>query len=165
MTSNRKSLRRILLLGVLALSLLAAIIVVPSAAPATAASSWGSGTLTDAELLTLISQMTLAEKTAMLHGASDTTCATVIISPSVQGCQGQAGTVPGVARLGIPPLRLVDGPAGIRLSNYETALPAPVSLAASFSRQNAYAFGAVMGKDVDVPAGGAERGEIGAGRL
>ena len=147
MTSNRKSLRRILLLGVLALSLLAAIIVVPSAAPATAASSWGSGTLTDAELLTLISQMTLAEKTAMLHGASDTTCATVIISPSVQGCQGQAGTVPGVARLGIPPLRLVDGPAGIRLSNYETALPAPVSLAASFSRQNAYAFGAVMGKE------------------
>jgi len=152
MTSNRKTLRRALLLAVLALSLLAVVIIAPSPAPAAASASrpasvWGSGTLTDAELWNLVGQMTLAEKTLMLHGSSDTTCATANISPSVQGCQGQAGTVAGVARLGIPPMRLVDGPAGIRLSNYETALPAPVGLAATFSRENAYDFGAVMGKE------------------
>ena len=148
MSLNRRSLRRMLLLGALALSLIAVIVLAPAPDPAAAStSSWGSGTLTDAELWDLISQMTLAEKTFTLHGSSDTTCATANISPSVQGCQGQAGTVAGVPRLGIPPLRLVDGPAGIRLSNYETALPAPVGLAASFSRENAYAFGAVMGKE------------------
>ncbi len=118
MTSSRKSLRHILLLAVLALSLVAVIVIAPATAPAAAStgSVWGSGTLTDAELSNLISQMTLAEKSSMIRGASDTTCTTANISPSVQGCQGQAGTVPGVARLGIPPLRLTDGPAGIRLS-------------------------------------------------
>ncbi len=153
MNSNSKSLRRVLLLAVLALSLIAVIVIAPTPTPAAASTSrpasvWGSGTLTDAELWNLISQMTLAEKTLNLHGSSDTTCVTANISPSVQGCQGQAGTVAGVARLGIPPMRLTDGPAGIRLSgNYDTALPAPVGLAASFSRENAYDFGAVMGKE------------------
>ena len=125
------------------------IVIAPATPPAAAStSSWGSGTLTDAELWNLIGQMTLAEKSLMIRGSSDTTCATANISPSVQGCQGQAGTVAGVARLGIPPLRLTDGPAGIRLSgNYNTALPAPVGLAASFSRENAYNFGLVMGKE------------------
>ena len=149
MSLNRKPLRRILLLAALALSLIAVIVIAPTPTPAAAStSSWGSGTLTDAELWNLIGQMTLAEKSLMIRGSSDTTCATANISPSVQGCQGQAGTVAGVARLGIPPLRLTDGPAGIRLSgNYNTALPAPVGLAASFSRENAYNFGLVMGKE------------------
>jgi beta-glucosidase len=149
MPLNRKPLRRVLLLAALALSLIAVIVIAPTPTPAAAStSSWGSGTLTDAELWNLIGQMTLAEKSLMIRGSSDTTCATANISPSVQGCQGQAGTVAGVARLGIPPLRLTDGPAGIRLSgNYNTALPAPVGLAASFSRENAYNFGLVMGKE------------------
>ncbi len=151
MSLTQKPLRRMLLLALLALALIAVVVIAPTTAPAAAsrsASVWGSGTLTDAELTNLIGQMTLAEKSSMIRGAGDTTCATANISPSVQGCQGQAGTVPGVARLGIPPLRLTDGPAGIRLSgNYNTALPAPVGLAASFSRENAYNFGLVMGKE------------------
>ena len=118
MSLTQKPLRRMLLLTLLALALIAVVVIAPTTAPAAAsrsASVWGSGTLTDAELTNLIGQMTLAEKSSMIRGASDTTCATANISPSVQGCQGQAGTVPGVARLGIPPLRLTDGPAGIRL--------------------------------------------------
>ena len=148
MTSHSRPWRRLALLAILVLSLVGVIVVASTPASAVASTSnWGSGTLTDAELWALIGQMTLAEKSGMVRGQSDTTCSTANISPSVQGCQGQAGTVAGVARLGIPPLRLVDGPAGIRLSNYETALPAPVGLAASFSRENAYAFGAVMGSE------------------
>jgi beta-glucosidase len=115
--------------------------------PAAAEGGWGVGTLTDDEIWSLISQMTLAEKTGMVHGATDNTCSTVYVSPTVQGCQGQAGYIPGVARLGIPPLRLADGPAGIRLSHVETALPAPVGLAATFDRSAAFEFGKVMGRE------------------
>lgn len=120
---------------------------VPSAAAGPTYGAWGSGTLTDGEILALISQMTLAEKTGMVHGTSDNTCATANVSPTVQGCQGQAGYMPGVARLGIPPLRLTDGPAGVRLGHVETALPAPVGLAATFDRSAAFEFGAIMGRE------------------
>src|SRR4051794_143761 len=51
----------------------------------------------------LIAQMTLDEKIDMLHGATD------------PASLGQAGYVGGVPRLGIPPLRLADGPAGVRV--------------------------------------------------
>jgi len=147
MNPNHRPLRRAMIFIALLICLLAVVAFSTAATPAAASATvWGSGTLTDAELWQLIDQMTLAEKSSMVRGASDTTCVTANISPTVQGCQGQAGTMPGVARLGIPPLRLTDGPAGIRLSgNYETALPAPVGLAASFDRQNSYEFGKVMG--------------------
>jgi beta-glucosidase len=83
--------------------------------------------------------------TLNLHGPSDTTRVTANISPSVQGCQGCRRRC---GPLGHPAHALTDGLAGIRLSgNYDTALPAPVGLAASFSRENAYDFGAVMGKE------------------
>ncbi|MCL6536981.1 MAG: glycoside hydrolase family 3 C-terminal domain-containing protein [Acidothermus sp.] len=102
---------------------------------------WGSGTLTDAELLKLISQMTLQEEIGMVHGTTDTTCAELPL-----GCVGQAGIVAGVPRLGIPPLRMTDGPAGIRLSHVETAMPAPVGLAATFDRAAARSYGETIGK-------------------
>jgi beta-glucosidase len=104
-------------------------------------SGWGQGTLTDTELLGLVAQMTLAEETGMVHGSADTTCASTL----PLGCVGQAGWIPGVARLGIPPLRMTDGPAGIRLSHVETALPAPVGLAATFDTGTARQYGATVG--------------------
>src|SRR6266436_2136755 len=58
----------------------------------------------------LIAAMTLDEKISMLRGS-----------------------VPGIPRLGIPPLRFTDGPAGVRITPPTTAMPAPVSLAATFS--------------------------------
>ncbi|HVV20917.1 MAG TPA: glycoside hydrolase family 3 C-terminal domain-containing protein, partial [Pseudonocardiaceae bacterium] len=106
-------------------------------------SQWGHGTLTRTELLSLVGQMTLPEEVAMVHGSTDTTCATTL----PLGCVGQAGWLPGVPRLGVPPLRMTDGPAGIRLSHVETALPAPVGLAASFDTAAARAFGATVGAD------------------
>ena len=110
--------------------------------PATPGAAWGTGTLTDANLHSLVSQMTLAEEFGMVHGGSDTTCSTSVI-----GCVGQAGTVVGVPRLGVPPTRLTDGPAGVRLSHVETAMPAPVGLTASFDRNAAQLFGRVVGDE------------------
>ncbi len=109
----------------------------PYTPPGTA---WGSGTLTEPELGLLVSQMTLAEKDAQLHGSSDSACASAPL-----GCWGQAGWIPGVARLGIPPLRLTDGPAGVRLGHVETAMPAPVGLAATFDRNASQLFGKSVG--------------------
>jgi beta-glucosidase len=100
--------------------------------------------------------MTLAEKVSMIHGAPEgANCNSnpangpvfPVISPSFAGCAGQAGYNNGVPRLGIPPLRQTDGPAGIRLGHVATALPAPVGLAATFDRGSARAFGIVMGRE------------------
>ena len=60
---------------------------------------------------------------------------------------GQAGYIAGVPRLGIPPLRLADGPAGIRTAQPATALPAPVAMASTFSPDLAKQYGQIIGRD------------------
>jgi beta-glucosidase len=103
--------------------------------------AWGEGTLTATELHALVATMTLPEKIGMVHGSPDTTCATTL----PEGCVGQAGWIPGVVRVGVPPLRMTDGPAGVRLAHVETALPAPVGLAATFDTATARDYGRTVG--------------------
>src|SRR5690242_330375 len=112
--------------------------------------AYGSGTLSTQNILDLISQMTVPEEVAMVHGEGDPPPGDSTrnngCDPKTQfNCVGEAGWIPGVARLGIPPLRLTDGPAGIRLAHVETAMPAPVGLAASFSRDDANLYGKTVG--------------------
>ncbi|MFI6659871.1 beta-glucosidase [Streptomyces sp. NPDC050523] len=83
----------------------------------------------------LIGKLTLDEKISLLHGATD------------PDSLGQAGYVPGVPRLGIPPLRLTDGPAGVRVTRHATALPAPVLLASAFDPSLARRYGQVVGRE------------------
>jgi beta-glucosidase len=85
----------------------------------------------------LLAAMTLDEKIALIHGTTE--------APS--SYQGQAGYLPGVARLGIPALRLADGPPGVLTREVSTALPSTIALAASFSVADAYANGVVIGRD------------------
>src|SRR5215471_16486527 len=115
---------------------------------AAAGQGWDTGTLTDADLHALVSQMTLPEEVGMVHGEGDppnSTAALAYCAASAVGCVGQAGWIPGVARLGIPPLQMTDGPAGIRLAHVETAMPAPVGLAATFDPATAYTYGRTVG--------------------
>jgi beta-glucosidase len=88
----------------------------------------------------LVHAMTLDEEIGLLTG-----------SPGAGATDphpvGQAGFVSGVPRLGIPAIRFTDGPAGVRLGLSTTALPAPVALAASFSRDLATRYGVVLGRD------------------
>jgi beta-glucosidase len=86
----------------------------------------------------LVLAMTLDEKLSLLHGTAD---------PEPAVGLNSAGYMSGVPRLGIPPLRLTDGPAGIRTSTPATALPAPVALAAAFDPELARRYGAVMGSE------------------
>jgi beta-glucosidase len=85
----------------------------------------------------LLAAMTLAEKIAMVHGATE----------SASSYQGQAGYLPGVPRLGIPSLRLADGPPGVLTRRVSTALPATMALAATFSLEDAQSNGVVIGRD------------------
>ena len=89
----------------------------------------------------LLAAMTLPEKVALMHGAEDPLTGNDL--PDQRG----AGYVPGVPRLGIPPLRLTDGPAGIRTARRATALPAPVALAASSTPISPVRFGSVLGSE------------------
>ncbi len=116
-------------------------------ASADPASVWGTGTLTDQNLWDLIAQMTVAEEDTFIHGSSDNACTGVYVSPWVQGCMGQAGWIPGIPTLGIPPLRLDDGPAGSRLGHVATAMPAPIGLTASFNRSMANLFATKVGTE------------------
>src|SRR3954453_1278294 len=121
---------------------------VTSALPRGSAAGWGTGTLTPQNLRDLISQMSATEEIGMVHGEGDppnSAAAQADCAASAVGCVGEAGWIPGVKRLGIPPLRLTDGPAGIRLAHVETAMPAPVGLTASFDRTAASQYGATVG--------------------
>ena len=126
----------------------AASIVQGRAAAGNGDSQWGLGTLTAADLHALVSQMTLSEEAGMVHGEGDppnSTAANASCAASAVGCVGEAGWIPGVDRLGIPPLRMTDGPAGVRLGHVETALPAPVGLAAAFDPAAADSYGRAVG--------------------
>ena len=160
-----------------AMTILAVFVLVAASGHATAASEvdppcFGGpaigpvcGTLTEANLHSLVSDLTLAQKVGLVHGQGETTdpqfgcgntgtpTAFPVINPSatgaarVAGCVGQAGVNNGVKSLGIPPLRQTDGPAGVRLSHQETGLPAPVGLTATFDRSVAKDYGVVIGRE------------------
>ncbi|MGH9588656.1 MAG: beta-glucosidase family protein [Acidobacteriaceae bacterium] len=85
----------------------------------------------------IVSQMTLAEKISQLHGIQDAQHYRI---------------VPGIARLGIPPLRITNGPAGVGPGGAgpqprATALPAPIALAATFAPQAARSYGRLAGEE------------------
>ncbi|WP_249227818.1 glycoside hydrolase family 3 C-terminal domain-containing protein [Kutzneria sp. CA-103260] len=81
----------------------------------------------------LLGQMTLQDKTTLLEGVG---------APSGVNA---VGYVNGVPRLGIPGLKLTDGPAGVRDGQPATAMPAPISLAAGFDTSLANRYGSVLG--------------------
>ncbi|MFC6864893.1 beta-glucosidase [Halomicroarcula sp. GCM10025817] len=83
----------------------------------------------------LVQALTPAEKRSLVHGAVDP--------------EGTAtGYLPGVGRLGIPPIRLVDGPLGIRAEGERaTAFPASLATAATFDPDLAREQGAAMARE------------------
>ena len=82
----------------------------------------------------LLSEMTLAEKITMIHGA---------IEPAAT-FQGQAGYVAGIPRLHIPSLRLADGPPGVLTRVPSVAPTSTMGLAATFSTEDAKQNGVVI---------------------
>ena len=85
----------------------------------------------------LLAQMTFNEKAAMVYGTAGPTGSNYV------------GNIVNNTRLGIPWLFLQDGPAGVRLQsgNSTTALPAPITLAATWDVALARQYGSTMGAE------------------
>ncbi len=92
----------------------------------------------DARVEVLVGQLTLAEKLALVEGA---------LEPDGPNNLYQAGYLPGVPRVGIPPLRLTDGPPGVATRKPSTGMPCTMAVAATFSEQDAHDNGLVIGQD------------------
>jgi beta-glucosidase len=90
----------------------------------------------------LITGMTLDEKLTFVNGWPDR----VSPPPTTDRAIG-VGFIPGVPRLGIPALTFTDGPAGVRVNEPTTAMPAPIALASTFSSDLARRYGQVLGRD------------------
>ncbi len=91
----------------------------------------------DSRARQVVAQMTLDEKIAQLHGIQDS---------------NNYRVVPGLARLGIPALTIANGPAGLGPagpghSGKATALPAPISLAATWDVEAACVHGDIAGDE------------------
>lgn len=85
----------------------------------------------------LLSEMTLDQKIAVIHGEKD----------PPEESQGQAGYMAGDPKLGIPWLRLADGPPGVLTRQPSTAPTSTMGLGATFSREDARLNGVVIGRD------------------
>ena len=122
----------------LALAALAAAIVAAPLAIAPAAQAadqpWMNTALAPADRANLLlAAMTQAEKLTMMHGGG--------------GC-GYAGCIPANTRLGIPALRLQDGPQGVGDgATGVTQLPAPVAGAASWDTALMRQYGETLGAE------------------
>jgi beta-glucosidase len=91
----------------------------------------------DARVDKLLSQMTLEEKMALIRGAREDHATD----------QGQAGYLTGVPRLGIPPIRMSDGPPGVLTRHPSQAETATMGLAATFDVKAAEDNGVVIGRE------------------
>ncbi len=88
----------------------------------------------DARVDQLLSRMTLDEKIQLLHGTGED----ALTGP------GQAGYLQGIPHLGIPSLRLADGPPGVLTRIPAEAPTSTMGLAATFSLIDARANGRVV---------------------
>ena len=91
----------------------------------------------DARVDRLLSQMILAEKLTLIHDAPE----------DASSYQGQAGYIGGVPRLGIPGLRLADGPPGVLTRHPSQAETATMGVAATFDPRLARQNGVVIGRE------------------
>jgi beta-glucosidase len=91
----------------------------------------------DARVDKLLSQMTLAEKLTLIHDSRE----------NPRSYQGQAGYIAGVPRLGIPGLRLADGPPGVLTRHPSQAETATMGVAATFDTRLAEQSGVVIGRE------------------
>jgi beta-glucosidase len=85
----------------------------------------------------LLGQMTLEEKMNLIRGGVE--------DPALY--QGQAGYLPGVPRLGVPSLRMADGPPGLLTRVPAQAETATMGVAATFSKEDALQNGVVIGRE------------------
>lgn len=102
----------------------------------------------DARAELLIAELTLDEMISLVHGPMPA----LVSSPPADAAMG-AGYIPGVERLGIPPLNETDASLGIanprkvRPGDGATGLPSGLALASTWDPELAYAAGVMVGSE------------------
>jgi beta-glucosidase len=91
----------------------------------------------EARIDQLLKQMTLEEKMNLIRGD---------VEPDATN-QGQAGYLPGVPRLGVPSLRMADGPPGVLTRVAGQAQTATMGVAATWSLKDAEQNGVAIGRE------------------
>jgi beta-glucosidase len=98
----------------------------------------------------VLKQLTLDEKIELIHGNGMPGWGKP--RPNAYLGNGGAGFVLGVERLGIPMIQMSDAAYGVRSSaengRYSTALPSNIASAASWDRQAACEYGALIGREL-----------------
>ena len=103
-------------------------------APVKMRGSWISDAAKD-RAAALVSQMTLEEKCTLIHGVKG------------DGEYEDGFHIMPIPRLGIPAIRMADGPQGVRNKTHSTYYPCGLSLAASWNREVAGKVGEGIGLD------------------
>ncbi len=119
--------------------------------PATAVPWMDRSLSPDRRAALVLSQMTLEEKIRLLHGS----LGFVDIGETRRadpGALGGDGFVPGIERLGIPPLQLIGAGVGVtnmgrRHNGEATAMPSSLALTASWDADAAQLYGATIGRE------------------
>jgi len=117
---------------------------------------WMSTALSSNERAGLVlQQMTLDEKLAMVHGAEWEHNVWVNGSAKpvpTEMVSGAAGYIPGIRRLGVPALQMVDAAVGVTRGGYSgrysTVLPSAMAGAAAWDPALNYAYGALVGREI-----------------
>ncbi|HEX5377209.1 MAG TPA: glycoside hydrolase family 3 C-terminal domain-containing protein [Phenylobacterium sp.] len=107
-----------------------------------------TGLSPDARADLLIAELTLDEMISLVHGPMPN----LMQAPPADSARG-AGYIPGVARLGIPPLNETDASLGVtnprkvRPGDGATGLPSGLGLASGWDAELAYEAGAMVGSE------------------
>ncbi len=112
---------------------------------------WMNASLSPDERASMVvKEMTLDEKISMLHGTGMAGLSPM--SPSAIHSNGGAGYVPAISRLSIPAIQMSVAAYGVRNSGengrYSTALPSDIAGAATWDMEGAYAYGALIGREL-----------------
>ena len=99
----------------------------------------------------VLKELTLDEKIDLVHGEGMPGWPGKVFPKAYLG-NGGAGFVFGVERLGIPMIQISDAAYGVRSSadngRYSTAMPSPIASAASWDREAACEYGALIGREL-----------------
>lgn len=100
----------------------------------------------------VLKKMTLDEKISLLHGTHWHGLDLDTWNLNLLHANGGVGYVVGLPRLGIPGIQMTNASYGVtrnpRNGRYSTALPDDLALAATWDKRAAYAYGALLGREL-----------------
>ena len=123
------------------------------ATPAVAAKPWMNTKLSpDQRADLVVAQMTQDEKLTLVFGFFGSNQKKPQFTPSPEARMGSAGYIPGIARLGVPPLWETDAGLGVAAQRESpapllerTSLPSGLATAATWNPDLAFSAGAMIG--------------------